>query len=174
MYYRLRPVQADPRDLIFFFSCFSDQFQKFPEDFPGEIAAPPVEGKSTTFFRRLQSALIYILLFREGQFLFFIIKVIPVCTFWRRRDQWLMIPENIFVIQIEVVVTDAIVTQGIVKSCIQMVLLTIDFYDIPGMAVFDPFFRIIATDYNHTPDAQRIAQYFHCFCYPFADTYPLA
>lgn len=83
--------------------------------------------------------LIHILLLREGQFLFPIIEVIPIRTVWSRCDQRFVIPEDIFVIQIEVVVTDAIVTQGIVKGDIHVIIFATQFYDIPVWRYFDPF-----------------------------------
>lgn len=47
---RLWPVQADTGTFLFFFSGFPDQFQKFSEDFPGEISSTPVKSKHSTFF----------------------------------------------------------------------------------------------------------------------------
>lgn len=93
---------------------------------------------------------------------------------WSRCDQRFVIPEDIFVIQIEVVVTDAIVTQGIVKGDIHVIIFATQFYDIPGVAVFDPFFRVVAADNDHTPEPQCIAQNFYCLGNPLADTHTLS
>ena len=171
---RLRPIQADAGAFLFFFSGFPDQFQKFPENLPCEITTTPVKGKDATFFCCLQRTLVHILLLRKGQFLFSIIEMIPIRTVWSRCDQRFVITKDIFVIQIEVVITDAIVAQGIVKGGIQVIIFSAQLYNIPGMAVFDPFFRVVAADNDHAPESQGIAQYFDCLGNPLADTHTLS
>ena len=93
---------------------------------------------------------------------------------WSRCDQRFVIPEDIFVIQIEVVVTDAIVTQGIVKGDIHVIIFATQFYDIPGVAVFDPFFRIVSADGDDTPDTEGIAEHFYRFGDSLADAYAVS
>ena len=100
--------------------------------------------------------------------------MIPIRTVWSRCDQRFVITKDIFVIQIEVVITDAIVAQGIVKGGIQVIIFSAQLYNIPGMAVFDPFFRVVAADNDHAPESQGIAQYFDCLGNPLADTHTLS
>ena len=98
--------------------------------------------------------------------------MIPIRTDRCRCDQRFMIPENLLVVQIEIIIADllscrTVLTKRIVKSCIQMIICTTNFYDIPSMTVLDPFFRIVTTDCDHAPDSKRITEYFHRFCNPF-------
>ena len=98
--------------------------------------------------------------------------MIPIRTDRCRCDQRFMIPENLLVVQIEIIIADllscrTVFTKRIVKSCIQMIICTTNFYDIPSMTVLDPFFRIVTTDCDHAPDSKRITEYFHRFCNPF-------
>ena len=65
-----------------------------------------------------------------------------------------MIPENIFIIQVEVIISNFFVSKTVIKGRIQMIICPADLYDIPGMAIFDPFLRVIATDGNDVPDAK--------------------
>ena len=91
-----------------------------------------------------------------------------------------MVSEYAFIIQVEIVVPDLFwslpvthllpVPKSIVKRRIQMIIFSADFYDIPGMTVFDSFLRIIPAHCDHTPDSERIAQYFHRFCNSLTDS----
>ena len=97
-----------------------------------------------------------------------------ICAGWCRCNQRLMIPENIFIIQIKVIIPDLFVSQTVIKGRIQMIICPADLYDIPGMTIFDPFLRVIATDGNDVPDAQRIQKHLYRFCNSFTDTDPLS
>lgn len=68
-------------------------------------------------------------------------------TGWGRSDQRFVVAEDVFVIWIKVVVSDVdriifVFAKSIVKSGIQMVVLSINADNVPGMAVFDAFFRL--------------------------------
>ena len=93
-------------------------------------------------------------------------------------DQWLMIPEYTFVIKIEIIITNIFdfitVSECIIKSRIQMIIHPADPDNVPGMTVFDTFFRIVSTYCDHAPDAQRIQKDFYRFCNALADTNALS
>ena len=61
-----------------------------------------------------------------------------------------------------------------IKGRIQMIICPADLYDIPGMTIFDPFLRVIATDGNDVPDAQCIQKHLYRFCNSLTDTDPLS
>ena len=125
-----------------------------------------MKGEAFSFLGCLEGTFVYVFLFGKGQFLFFIIEMFMVCTVWCRGDQWFMVTENLLVIQIEIIIADfgifliflmcIIFTESVVEGSIQMVLSTVDLDDIPGMAVFDTFVRIIAADGDDAPDTQSI------------------
>ena len=100
--------------------------------------------------------------------------MIPIRTVWSRCYQSVRDPGRYFVIQIEVVVTDAIVTQGIVKGDIHVIIFATQFYDIPGVAVFDPFFRIVPADGDNTPYTKGITEDLYGFGDSLADTDTMA
>ena len=101
-----------------------------------------------------------------------------ICTVRCCCNQWLMIFENLFVIQIKVIITDIFdfitLSKCIIKCCIQMIICTADPDNVPGMTVFNSFFRIIPAYCDHTPDSQRIEKNFHCFCNAFTDAHALS
>ena len=86
--------------------------------------------------------------------------------------------ENLFVIQIKVIITNIFdfvtLAKCIIKCCIQMIICTADPDNVPGMTVFDTFFRIVSTYCDHAPDAQRIQKDFYRFCNALADTNALS
>lgn len=108
--------------------------------------------------------------------------MIVVRTAGCRGDQRLMIPEYRLISQIEVIVTvlsgfrriALMFSQRIVKGGIQMVILSTDPHNIPGVTVFDPFLRIVAADSDYTPHTQRITKHLHRFGNTLADAYPLS
>ena len=76
-----------------------------------------------------------------------------------------MVTEDVFVIQIKIIVADTdriilVSAKCIVKSGIQMIILSVDSDNVPGMAVFDTFFGIISADGDNTPDSEGIAENF--------------
>ena len=50
-----------------------------------------------------------------------------------------------------------------------MVVRFSDLDDVPGMAVFDALFRVIAAERDHAPDAERITKNFDRFGDALAD-----
>ena len=85
-----------------------------------------------------------------------------------------MIPEDGFIIQIEIIVADllsglAAFAETVVERSIQMVVRFSDLDDVPGMAVFDALFRVIAAERDHAPDAERITKNFDRFGDALAD-----
>ena len=101
-----------------------------------------------------------------------------ICTVRCCCNQWLMIFENLFVIQIKVIITNIFdfitLAKCIIKCCIQMIVCTADPDNVPGMTVFDSFFRIIPAYRDHTPDSQRIEKDLDCFGNAFADANALS
>ena len=155
----LRPVDADHRGLVFLCAGFAYEGDQIVKDFSGEIAAAPVKGKDFSFFGCLEGTFVYVFLFGERQFPFFIIEMFVVCTVRCGCDQWFMVTEDLLVIQVEIVISDFgifIFTESVVKGSIQMVVSTVDPDDIPGMAVFDAFIRVVSADGNDAPDTQSI------------------
>ena len=75
-----------------------------------------------------------------------------------------MVPEQPFVIQIEVIVADdAVMAQGVVEGGIQMDILAVQLQNVPGVAVFDALFRVSLGDGDDAPQAQRVTEDFHRF-----------
>jgi hypothetical protein len=67
-----------------------------------------------------------------------------------------MVAEHRLIVEVKIIVTALGILprpsgQTIVKCRIQMIILPADAHDIPGVAVFDAFFRIVAANRNHTP-----------------------
>ena len=90
-----------------------------------------------------------------------------------------MVPEDGFIVQIEIIVADFLpshtaFSQTVVKRGIQMIIHAVDADNVPGMAVFDAFFRIIAANCDHTPDPKGIAKDLYCFGDSLTDSYPLS
>ena len=85
-----------------------------------------------------------------------------------------MIPEDGFIIQIEIIVADLLpgleaFAETVVEGSVQMVVRFPDLDDVPGMAVFDALFRVIAAERDHAPDAERITKNFDRFGDALAD-----
>ena len=101
-----------------------------------------------------------------------------VCTVRCCCDQRFMVFKNMSIVQIKVIVADVCsfitVSKCIVKCCIQMIVCTADSDNVPGMTVFDSFFRIVAAYRDHTPDSQRIEKDLDCFGNAFADANALS
>ena len=95
-----------------------------------------------------------------------------------RCDQWFVIPENTFIVEVKVIITDVlyliIFAKSIIKCCIQMIVYTANSDNIPGMAVFDTFIWVVAADCDHTPDSQFIKQYFNRLGDSLTDTNALS
>ena len=102
----LRPVETDAGHLLTLSSGFGDLGEQFVEYGAGEIAALPVEGQRFFFFCGLQCAPVDILGFGKGKLLFLIVRMCAVGTGRGRCDQRLVVTENLFVIQIKIVVSD--------------------------------------------------------------------
>ena len=79
---------------------------KVCEDFTGEISASPVEGEFAAFFCGLEGTFVYVFQFGEGQLFLTVIKVVSIRAGRCRSDQWFMVTEDVFVIQIKIIVTD--------------------------------------------------------------------
>ena len=75
----------------------------------------------------------HILHLRERQLGLPVIETVRRSAGGDRIDDGLMVPEQPFVIQIEVIVADdAVVTQGVVKSGVQMNILAVQLQNVPG------------------------------------------
>ena len=85
-----------------------------------------------------------------------------------------MVAEDRLVVEIEVIVADllpclAAFAETVVEGSVQMVVRFPDLDDVPGMAVFDALFRVIAAERDHAPDAERITENFDRFGDALAD-----
>ena len=104
--YSLRPVECDDGFFVPCLSCGLDLIYKVCEDFTGEISASPVEGEFAAFFCGLEGTFVYVFQFGEGQLFLAVIKVVSIRAERCRSDQWFMVTEDVFVIQIKIIVTD--------------------------------------------------------------------
>ena len=129
----LRPVDLQDRSLVFLCPGFSNLLQQFLEDFSGEVATPPVESQHFSFFGCLKCPFVDLFLLRKGQLLFFIIEVIVIGADRSRRNQRFMIPEDLLIIQVEVIISNlaSIPSQCIVEGSIQMIVHAIQLHNIP-------------------------------------------
>ena len=80
-----------------------------------------------------------------------------------RGNQRFMVTEDGFIIEIKVVISDLrtgleAFSEAVVEGCIEVIISFSNLYDIPGMAVFDAFFRIIPAQGDHAPDSQSITE----------------
>ena len=146
---RLRPVELDMGSLVLLCSCFLDEFEEFFQNLTGQIAAAPVKCEGLILLCGLERALVYFLRLCEGKFFLFVVKMVAIRTGRGRSDQRLMVAEDGFVIQVEVIVADLTAGPGalsktVVEGGIQMIAGLSNLYDIPGMTVLDPFFRIVS------------------------------
>ena len=92
----------------------------------------------------------------------------------RRGDERFVVAEDRLVVEIEVIVADflpclAAFAETVVEGSVQMVVRFSDLDDVPGMAVFDALFRVIAAERDHAPDAERITKNFDRFGDALAD-----
>ena len=104
--------------------------------------------------------------------------MITIAACWCRCDQRFVIQEDGLIVQIEIIVTDflpghAAFSKAVIERGIQMIIGAINPDNVPGMAVFDAFFRIIAANRDHAPDSKRIAKNLYCFGNPFTNTHAL-
>ena len=90
-----------------------------------------------------------------------------------------MITENLLVPQIEVIVAELLFGQPlspqcIVKGSVHVKISSVHPENVPGMAVFDSFFQIVAADRDEAPQAQGVAENLHRLGNAFADPHSLA
>ena len=90
-----------------------------------------------------------------------------------------MIPEDVFVIQIKIIVADFLTchtafSKTVVERDIQMVINSINSDNIPGMPVFDAFFRVIAADGDHAPKSKCVTENLHRLGNALADAHALS
>lgn len=119
-------------------------------------------------FWPLVRALVNILLFGKGKFLFFVVEMVAVRAGGSRCDERFVVAEDRLVVEIEIIVADllpclAAFAETVVEGSVQMVVRFPDLDDVPGMAVFDALFRVIAAERDHAPDAERITKNFDRF-----------
>ena len=113
-------------------------------------------------------------MFGKGEFLFFVVEMVAVRAGRRRGDERFVVAEDRLVVEIEVIVADllpclAAFAETVVEGSVQMVVRFPDLDDVPGMAVFDALFRVIAAERDHAPDAERITKNFDRFGDALAD-----
>lgn len=102
----LRPVEADAWELLAFCAGFGDLGEQLVEHGAGQVAALPVERQGLLFFGGLQCAAVDILRLGKGKLLFLIVRVCAVGAGRGRGDQRLVVAEDLFVVQIKIVVPD--------------------------------------------------------------------
>lgn len=65
-----------------------------------------MKGENFSLFGCLKGPFVNIFCFGKGKLLFFVIKMLMVCAVRRRGNKWFVIPENLFVVQIKIIVSD--------------------------------------------------------------------
>ena len=142
---------------------------------PGKKAPSPMYRQRKSFANCLGSTFADLFLFGEGQLPASVIALGTVGTGGNREENRLMIPEYPPVIQIEIVIPQEIFScKGTVKGGVQMIILSFQADDVPGMAIFDPFVRGGFGDGDDTPKPQSVTENFDSFCNPFTYPYSLA
>ena len=122
-----------------------------------------MEGEGPVFLRSLQGTFVDFLLLCEGELFLLVVKMIAVGAGRSRGNQRFMVTEDGFIIEIKVVISDLrtgleAFSEAVVEGCIEVIISFSNLYDIPGMAVFDAFFRIIPAQGDHAPDSQSITE----------------
>ena len=82
----------------------------------------------TALFGSLEGTFVYVLRLCEGQLFLAVVEVVSIRAGRGRSNQRLMVPEDIFVIQVEIIIADADGTifafaQSIVEGGIQVIVL---------------------------------------------------
>lgn len=103
----LGPVEGDDGFFLPGLSGGLDLVYEVGEDLTGEITASPVEREFSAFFGGLEGAFVDVFQLGKGQLFFAVVEVASVGAGGRRSDQRLMVTEDIFVIQIKIIVADA-------------------------------------------------------------------
>ena len=114
----LRPVELDMSGLVLLGSGFLDKFNEFFQNLTGQVAAAPVECECFIFLCSLQGALVNFLRLCEGKFFLFVVKMVAIRTGRGRSDQRLMVAEDGFVIQVEVIVADLTAGPGALSKTV--------------------------------------------------------
>ena len=168
--YRLRPVQTD---LSVASLLLRGLLQKDAQPYQAvfrQIVAPPLEDEGLLLSHGLQGTLGHILFFRNGQLFLPVVATLAVGAGGHGKDHRLVIPEQGFVVQIEVVIADGTaLAQRIVKGGVQMVVSAVQPNDIPGVAVLDALFRVVLRDGNDAPQPRGVAQRLDCLGNALAD-----
>ena len=138
-----------------------------------------MKGQHSALFCCLQRPFVHIFHFCKRKLFLPIVKVISIRAGRSRCDQRFVIPENLFIFQIEIIIAQflsckTVLPKGIVKCNIQMIKLSADFYDIPCMPILDAFLWIVSANGNHAPDPKGITQHFHRFCNPLTDSHTMS
>ena len=138
-----------------------------------------MEREFSAFFGGLEGAFVDVFQLGKGQLFLAVVEVASVRAGGGRSDQWFMVTKDVFVIQIKIIVADAdravlVFAKSIVKGGVQMVVLSVNPDNIPGVAVFDPFFRIVSADGDDAPDTKGIAEHFYRFGDSLTDAYAVS
>ena len=117
----------------------------------------------------------HLLLLGEGQLLLPVVEPVPLGAGGGMGEDGLVVPEDFFVVQIEVVVPDHPVSpQGVVKGGVQVIILPADPHNVPGVAVADALVRVVLRDDHDAPQPQGVAQGLHRLGDALAHAHPLA
>ena len=171
----MRMVEGDCRVTAFFTGGFLQCFHQLHQDFAGQIPSAPVEHKRKVLPDCHLRTFADILDFGKGELVLTVIETVAAGTGGDWIDYRLMVPEKTGVIQIEVVVSDEIVlSQGVIKGGVQMKILSAQSKDVPGVAVFDPLFRIGFRNCDDAPEAQGVTEDLNGFRDPLADAHSLS
>jgi hypothetical protein len=140
---RLGGIEGQRDVFAFLLRCVFQCFYKFFQHVMSQMSASPMEYKGKVFTDWHLSSFTDIFDFGEREFVFSIIGAVAAGTGGNRIDDRFMVPEQASVIQIKVVISDdSVMAQRVIKGGIQMEVLTVQFQNIPGVAILNAFFGI--------------------------------
>ena len=119
------------------------KLQQFRQLLPRKIAAAPVKGQDFFLFYCLDGSFFHVFCFCKGKLFRYVVGKTAFVTGRSSVNNRLMVAEKTGIIQVEIIIPYGIpAAQRIIEGCVQMIILSADSDDIPGMAVFDLFFRV--------------------------------
>lgn len=123
------------------------------------------------FPQGLAGAVLHVLRLGEGQGA----VVVPLVrrAGRQRKHQRLVIPEDVPVVQVEIVVPGRSPLEGVVKGGVQVIALAVHRYHVPGVAVFHAPLRGRLAEGHDAGQLHRVAQGLHRFGDALAHPHPL-
>ena len=160
--HRLRVIVGDGGVAAALLCRFLQNPHQFRKDVPVQRAAPPVEHEGQPLAQGHLGTFAHLLRRGKGALLELIVGVLPVRTGRQGIEGSLVVPEEALVVQVEVVVPeDAVLPQGVVEGGVQVIILSVQLQNVPGVAVFHATLRVCLGDGDHAPDAQGVTEDLH-------------